>query len=654
MYQDLVDISIKIRKISLQLGSPISTPEVIVVGSQSSGKSSVLENILKRDFLPRGTGIVTKVPIRIQLTNSGKPNSLPFVIFQHQPKKIFYDFEEVHSEILKETQERTSNGAIVDDPICLNLNAPDVPNIILVDLPGLTKNAVKDQKEDVPLQIELLVKKYLKNKNCIILTISESTQEIVNSVSIKLSKEYDQKGERTLNVLTKLDLMERGTDVCDILNGEVIKNGKGFIPVINRSQKELKRGITYQQLIKKEKHFFQNHPSYCDISDKCGNEYLIKTISKLLAEKIQKSIPTLKNETEKLLLKVKKSLSSYENPFEITEGSKSGMMMLIFTKYVKEYSKLIEGNSNQCSNPKKLIGGARIYHSLQTKFTNIILKIKSNNKVKIEEIRKLLRNHSGYRSYLFNPEICFEILVKKKIEQFIKPSQNCVYLIYNELLSIFDSIKCNELQFFPQLKLEIKAVTKKFLKTLIKPTQNYIEQLILVEMSCIDLSNHNFFVDEKININLINKNKNAKKSRKRKPQRKGNDNSYISKNKNGQSNEELKDLETMPKEIKSLSKMNQNEEYIINLIQNLVKNRLNVITVKIVDSVIKTIVHFIINKSKTDLLFELVQNLYSEEKVSILLKESNTIIQQRENAKQMFQQLNNAKILLSDIAKQFF
>eukprot|EP01155_Anaeramoeba_flamelloides_P008803 Anaeramoba_flamelloidesa131_19.p1 GENE.a131_19~~a131_19.p1 ORF type:complete len:264 (-),score=43.77 a131_19:238-1029(-) len=256
MYQDLVDISIKIRKISLQLGSPISTPEVIVVGSQSSGKSSVLENILKRDFLPRGTGIVTKVPIRIQLTNSSKPNSLPFVIFQHQPKKIFYDFEEVHSEILKETQERTSKGAIVDDPICLNLNAPDVPNIILVDLPGLTKNAVKDQREDVPLQIELLVKKYLKNKNCIILTISESTQEIVNSVSIKLSKEYDQKGERTLNVLTKLDLMERGTDVCDILNGEVIKNGKGFIPVINRSQKELKRGITYQQLIKKEKHFF--------------------------------------------------------------------------------------------------------------------------------------------------------------------------------------------------------------------------------------------------------------------------------------------------------------------------------------------------------------------------------------------------------------
>ncbi|ELT92971.1 hypothetical protein CAPTEDRAFT_98903, partial [Capitella teleta] len=124
---------------SLGVGLPLDLPQIAVVGSQSAGKSSVLENFVGRDFLPRGSGIVTRRPLVLQLIN-GKQE---FAEFVHCKGRIFTDFEMVRKEIEDETDRATgSNKGISNVPINLKVTSPNVLNLTLIDLPGMTKVAV--------------------------------------------------------------------------------------------------------------------------------------------------------------------------------------------------------------------------------------------------------------------------------------------------------------------------------------------------------------------------------------------------------------------------------------------------------------------------------------------------------------------------------
>lgn len=132
----------------------------VVVGSQSSGKSSVLENIVGKDFLPRGSGIVTRRPLILQLINvpserDDKPENdevhIPhtpasvggqdeWAEFLHMPSRKFRDFQDVKREIENETARIAgSNKGINRQPINLKIYSPHVLTLTLVDLPGLTK-----------------------------------------------------------------------------------------------------------------------------------------------------------------------------------------------------------------------------------------------------------------------------------------------------------------------------------------------------------------------------------------------------------------------------------------------------------------------------------------------------------------------------------
>lgn len=76
----------------------IDLPQIVVVGSQSSGKSSVLEHIVGKSFLPRGAGIVTRCPLVLQLQHL-KEDQEDYAIFNHNTKKRFTDYKLIRDEI---------------------------------------------------------------------------------------------------------------------------------------------------------------------------------------------------------------------------------------------------------------------------------------------------------------------------------------------------------------------------------------------------------------------------------------------------------------------------------------------------------------------------------------------------------------------------
>uniref|UniRef100_A0A673ZH24 dynamin GTPase n=1 Tax=Salmo trutta TaxID=8032 RepID=A0A673ZH24_SALTR len=289
--EDLIPLVNKMQDAFSAIGqnSQLDLPQIAVVGGQSAGKSSVLENFVGKDFLPRGSGIVTRRPLVLQLINC----PTEYAEFLHCKGKKFTDFDEVRGEIEAETDRITGqNKGISPVPINLRVYSPHVLNLTLVDLPGMTKVPVGDQPADIEQQIRDMLYQFVTKDNCLLLAVSPANSDLANSDALKIAKEVDPQGQRTIGVITKLDLMDEGTDAREILENKLLPLRRGYIGVVNRSQKDIdgKKDITAAMAA--ERKFFLTHPGYRHLAERMGTPYLQKTLNQT-AEQFFKWPPRL-------------------------------------------------------------------------------------------------------------------------------------------------------------------------------------------------------------------------------------------------------------------------------------------------------------------------------------------------------------------------
>ena len=128
--------------------------------------------------------------------------------FLHLPNEKFYDFNKIRAEIVRDTEAKTGrNAGISPLPINLRIFSPNVLTLTLVDLPGLTKVPVGDQPKDIEKQIRDMLFKYISKPACIVLAVTPANTDLANSDGLKMAREVDPEGTRTIGVLTKVDLM---------------------------------------------------------------------------------------------------------------------------------------------------------------------------------------------------------------------------------------------------------------------------------------------------------------------------------------------------------------------------------------------------------------------------------------------------------------
>lgn len=289
----------------------IDLPQIAVVGSQSAGKSSVLENFVGKDFLPRGSGIVTRRPLVLQLLYC---KNAEYAEFLHCKGKKFVDFDQVRKEIEDETDRMTgSNKGISSIPINLRVYSPHVLNLTLVDLPGITKVPVGDQPPDIEHQIRNMILEFITKDNCLILAVSPANSDLANSDALKMAREVDPSGLRTIGVITKLDLMDEGTDARDILENKLLPLRRGYIGVVNRSQKDIDGRKDIKAAMLAERQFFLAHPAYRHIAERMGTTYLQKTLNQQLTNHIRETLPALRNKLQSQLLSLEKEVAEYKN-----------------------------------------------------------------------------------------------------------------------------------------------------------------------------------------------------------------------------------------------------------------------------------------------------------------------------------------------------
>uniref|UniRef100_A0A9J8CYX4 Dynamin-2 n=1 Tax=Cyprinus carpio carpio TaxID=630221 RepID=A0A9J8CYX4_CYPCA len=488
--EDLIPLVNRMQDAFAAIGqnANLDLPQIAVVGGQSAGKSSVLENFVGKDFLPRGSGIVTRRPLVLQLINC----PTEYAEFLHCKGKKFTDFDEVRQEIEAETDRVTGqNKGISPVPINLRVYSPNVLNLTLVDLPGMTKVAVGDQPADIEHQIRDMLMQFVTKDNCLLLAVSPANSDLANSDALKIAKEVDPQGLRTIGVITKLDLMDEGTDARDILENKLLPLRRGYIGVVNRSQKDIDGKKDINAAMAAERKFFLSHPSYRHLADRMGTPYLQKTLNQQLTNHIRDTLPALRTKLQSQLLSIEKEVEEYKNFRPDDPSRKTKALLQMVQQFSVDFEKRIEGSGDQIDT-YELSGGARINRIFHERFPFELVKMEFNEKELRKEISYAIKNIHGIRTGLFTPDLAFEAIVKKQIQKLNEPCLKCIDMVVSELASTIH--KCSEkLAQYPMLREEMERIVTQHIRDRESRTKQQVLLLIDIELAYMN-TNHEDFI----------------------------------------------------------------------------------------------------------------------------------------------------------------
>ncbi|XP_075987419.1 dynamin-1 shibire isoform X16 [Anticarsia gemmatalis] len=504
--EQLIPIVNKLQDAFTQLGvhMQLDLPQIAVVGGQSAGKSSVLENFVGRDFLPRGSGIVTRRPLILQLINA----NAEYAEFLHCKGKKFVDFNEVRAEIEGETDRITgSNKGISPVPINLRVYSPNVLNLTLIDLPGLTKVPIGDQPVDIEQQIKGMIFQFIRRESCLILAVTPANTDLANSDALKLAKEVDPQGLRTIGVITKLDLMDEGTDARDVLENKLLPLRRGYIGVVNRSQKDIDGRKDIAAALAAERKFFLSHPSYRHMADRLGTPYLQRVLNQQLTNHIRDTLPGLRDKLQKQLLALEKDVDQYKHFRPDDPSIKTKAMLQMIQTLQTDFERTIEGSGSAQINTNELSGGAKINRLFHERFPFEIVKMEFDEKELRREIAFAIRNIHGIRVGLFTPDMAFEAIVKKQIARLKEPSLKCVDLVVSELSNVV-RICTERMSRYPRLREETERIIMSHVRSREQMCKDQLVLLIDCELAYMN-TNHEDFIGF---ANAQNQSENAAKS----------------------------------------------------------------------------------------------------------------------------------------------
>eukprot|EP00249_Psilotum_nudum_P016137 c25674_g1_i1 orf=335-2170(-) len=450
-------------------------PSVVVVGGQSSGKSSVLESIVGRDFLPRGSGIVTRRPLVLQLHKIDE--GIEYAEFLHLPRKRIPDFSTVRKEIQDETDRVTGrNKQISPVPIHLSIYSPHVVNLTLIDLPGLTKVAIEGQPESIVADIEKMVRSYVEKPNSIILAISPANQDIATSDAIKMAREVDPTGERTFGVLTKLDLMDKGTNALEVLEGRSYRLQHPWVGVVNRSQADINRNVDMIAARRREREYFATSQDYSHLSSRMGSEYLGKILSKHLESVIKSRIPSILAMINKSIDELDTEMNYLGRPIAVDAGAQLYTILELCRAFDHVFKDHLDGGRP---------GGERIYGVFDNQLPAALKKLPFDRHLSLQNVRKVISEADGYQPHLIAPEQGYRRLIEGALMYFRGPAEavvDAVHLILKDLIRKAVN-ETQELKRFPTLQAELAAASGESLEKFREESRKTALRLVDMEAS---------------------------------------------------------------------------------------------------------------------------------------------------------------------------
>ncbi|XP_006639145.2 interferon-induced GTP-binding protein Mx-like isoform X2 [Lepisosteus oculatus] len=438
---------------SLGVEKDLGLPAIAVIGDQSSGKSSVLE-ALSGVALPRGSGIVTRCPLVLKLKKVKVGQPWKGRLTYKESDVELKSPSEVEKEVSTAQNVIAGNGVgISDEMINLEIQSSDVPDLTLIDLPGIARVAIKDQPRDIGDRIKGMIRRFIQKQETINLVVVPCTADIATTEALKMAKEVDPLGERTLGILTKPDLVDEGTEenIISIVHNIVIPLKKGYMIVKCRGQKDINEQQTLADAIEKEKAFFEDHPHFRSLLDskKATIHFLAERLTKELVEHISKSLPHLQYQIEQKLLKTTNDLK------KVGEGAPQDEKQLLtfLIEKIRRFNDALSEvtRAEESVEPEE----GRLFTKIRKEFVKWKQHLdKKANKLEDhlrDEVEEYSRTYRGRELPGFVNYKTFEVIVKQHIEDTKEPALHVLKNVTEIIHSAITTFATNHFQAFPNL-----------------------------------------------------------------------------------------------------------------------------------------------------------------------------------------------------------
>ncbi|OCT93745.1 MX dynamin-like GTPase 1 L homeolog isoform X1 [Xenopus laevis] len=445
---DLID-SLRALGVDKDLG----LPSIAVIGDQSSGKSSVLE-ALSGVTLPRGSGIVTRCPLELKLKKATKSTTWSGKISYRDHELTIASAAEVENQVKQAQNLMAGNGkGISDELISLEVISPDVPDLTLIDLPGITRVALPDQPKDIGQQIKKMIRKYIQRQETINLVVVPSNVDIATTEALEMAREVDPNGERTLGILTKPDLVDRGaeSDVVSVVRNLVYSLQKGYMIVKCRGQLEIQENLSLKEALDNEQNFFKEHEHFSVLLEE-GNATIACLAEKLtneLVDHIVKTLPALDTQIRKKLNEAEEKLRNLGTSVPDSETEKLRFLIDKITRFAGAIINATQGDEEMTNGSLKLFTVIRKHFYFWESF--IQKQSKSFQDKSKDDISEFENKYRGRELPGFISFKVFENIARGQIRCLEEPAMEKLKEVTEIVKAHFNQIAMKHFLAFPNL-----------------------------------------------------------------------------------------------------------------------------------------------------------------------------------------------------------
>lgn len=451
---DLID---SLRALGVE--QDLALPAIAVIGDQSSGKSSVLE-ALSGVALPRGSGIVTRCPLVLKLKKLEQG--------EEWKGKVTYKDVEVELSDPSQVEEAINKGqnfiagvglGISDKLISLDVSSPHVPDLTLIDLPGITRVAVGNQPVDIGHQIKRLIRTYIQKQETINLVVVPSNVDIATTEALSMAQEVDPEGDRTIGILTKPDLVDKGTEekVVDVVRNLVCHLKKGYMIVKCRGQQDILEQLSLAEALQKEQAFFKEHPHFRILLDegKATVPCLAERLTMELISHICKSLPLLENQIKNCHQSASEELQKYGADIPEDDNEKTYFLIEKINAFNQDITAIVQGEENVGE------GECRLFTRLRNEFLSWSKEIQKNFQqgydVLYNEVWTFEKQYRGRELPGFVNYRTFENIIRKQIKTLEEPAIEMLHKITEMVRVAFSRVSEKNFQEFFNLHRTTKS-----------------------------------------------------------------------------------------------------------------------------------------------------------------------------------------------------
>ncbi|KAM0927241.1 hypothetical protein ACQ4PT_003304 [Festuca glaucescens] len=460
---------------------PSTFLNAVALGNVGSGKSAVLNSLIGHPVLPTGENGATRAPIVVDL-HRDPGLSTKSIVLQIDSKSQQVSASALRHSLQDRLSKASGPGRSRTDEIYLKLRTSTAPPLKLIDLPGIDQRVIDDST----------INEFAGHNDAILIVVIPAMQaaEVASSRALRLARDIDPEGTRTIGVLSKID--QAAADAKTVACVQAILSNKGpraaaeieWVALIGQSVaiasaqsgsvgSENSLETAWRAEAESLKSILTSAPQ-----NKLGRIALVDTIAKQIRKRMKVRLPSLLSGLQGKSQSVKEELSKLgEQMVQSSEGTRAVALELCREFEDKFLAHVTSGEGS----------GWKIVASFEGKFPDRIKQLPLDRHFDMNNVKRIVLEADGYQPYLISPEKGLKSLIKGVLEMAKEPSRLCVDEVHRVLLDIVNATANGTpgLGRYPPFKREIIEIASNALDTFKNDAKKMVVALVDMERAFV-------------------------------------------------------------------------------------------------------------------------------------------------------------------------